>query len=66
MAASTRGALQLEEEIRFYAPDQAELPLLTFPDWECLPYDLFSPPRTLVSQRLQTLYRLPSLAGGSC
>lgn len=54
---------QLEDEIRFYSPDPA-LPVLSFPDWECLPYDVFSPHQELVSQRLSTLYRLPRLTRG--
>ena len=31
-------ALRLEDEIRFFASD---LPVLHFPDWEILPYDVF-------------------------
>ena len=33
--------------------------ILHFPDWEILPYDAFSPHQDIVSQRLETLYRLP-------
>ncbi len=39
-------------------------PVLSFPDWETLAYDLFSPHPDIVSQRLATLVRLPSLARG--
>ncbi|WP_297528434.1 transcription-repair coupling factor [Thiohalobacter sp.] len=42
----------------------AELPLLGFPDWETLPYDAFSPHQDIISERIETLYRLPSLARG--
>ena len=52
---------QLEDEIRFYGP---ALPILPFPDWECLPYDVFSPHQDIISQRLATLSRLPKLARG--
>jgi transcription-repair coupling factor (superfamily II helicase) len=38
----------------------SDLPVLTFPDWETLPYDVFSPLPELVSERLLTLHRLPS------
>jgi transcription-repair coupling factor (superfamily II helicase) len=32
--------------------------VLTFPDWETLPYDHFSPHQDLVSERLSTLYHV--------
>ncbi len=57
-----QGAARLEREVRFFAGET--LPLLAFPDWETLPYDLFSPHQDIVSQRLETLYRLPDAAGG--
>jgi transcription-repair coupling factor (superfamily II helicase) len=62
IAAGTLAAQRLEDEIRFYAP--ADLPVLAFPDWETLPYDAFSPHQDIVSQRLETLYRLPALNRG--
>ena len=34
------------------------------PDWETLPYDVFSPHQDIVSQRLATLYRLPQRRRG--
>lgn len=40
------------------------LPLLGFPDWETLPYDAFSPHQDIISERIETLYRLPSLERG--
>ncbi len=58
---SSFAAQRLEDEIRFYAPS---LPILPLPDWESLPYDLFSPHQDIISQRLETLYRLPDLASG--
>ncbi len=61
IATSSFSAQRLEDEIRFYAP---ELPILPFPDWECLPYDVFSPHQDIISQRLETLHRLPELARG--
>jgi transcription-repair coupling factor (superfamily II helicase) len=54
-------ALRLEEEIRFYA---GELPVLHFPDWEILPYDVFSPHQDIVSQRIATLSRLHDIRCG--
>jgi len=58
----TQSALQLELEIPFYADKNLEL--LTFPDWETLPYDSFSPHQDIISQRLATLNRLPTLTQG--
>lgn len=58
----TRSAEQLIEELSFFCGES--LPLLSFPDWETLPYDGFSPHQDIVSERLKTLYRLPSLNSG--
>jgi transcription-repair coupling factor (superfamily II helicase) len=52
----------LERELRFFAPPG--LPLLHLPDWEVLPYDLFSPHPDIVSERLATLARLPYATRG--
>jgi transcription-repair coupling factor (superfamily II helicase) len=46
-------ALRLREEIPWFEP---ELRVLTFPDWETLPYDHFSPHQDLVSERLAALH----------
>ena len=59
------GARELERltaELRFFAGDA--LPLLRLPDWEVLPYDLFSPHPDIISERLQTLYELPHVRHG--
>ncbi len=61
-------AQRLQEEVKFYTnssnTDTAEIPLLTFPDWETLPYDIFSPHQDIISERLTTLYHLPDLTRG--
>ena len=62
VAADTHAAQALEAEIAVFAGDSLEV--LEFPDWETLPYDLFSPHSEIVSQRIATLYRLPSLRRG--
>ena len=49
-------------ELDFYLDECTTL--LRFPDWETLPYDLFSPHQDIVSERLQTVAMLPSLASG--
>lgn len=62
VAADTPAAERLEREIPFFAG--ATLPVLSFPDWETLPYDAFSPHQDLISERLAALHRLPRLARG--
>lgn len=57
-------ALRLETELRFYLGNNSAYPILAFPDWETLPYDVFSPHQDIVSQRLETLYRLPNTRRG--
>jgi transcription-repair coupling factor (superfamily II helicase) len=61
--ADTPAAYRLEVELQFFARESG-LPVLTFPDWETLPYDVFSPHQDIVSQRLATLYQLPALERG--
>jgi transcription-repair coupling factor (superfamily II helicase) len=51
----------LEDELAVFA---GSLPVLHFPDWDTLPYDLFSPHPEIVSQRIATLYRLPATRRG--
>lgn len=57
-------ANRLEDELRFYCSGQQNLPILHFPDWETLPYDIFSPHQDIISERLATLYQLPRLEHG--
>jgi transcription-repair coupling factor (superfamily II helicase) len=61
LTADSQSAERLEQELKFFAP---ELPVLHFPDWETLPYDLFSPHQDIISQRIASLYRLPELVHG--
>ncbi|MEZ5510184.1 MAG: transcription-repair coupling factor [Gammaproteobacteria bacterium] len=58
----TQTALQLEQEIPFFGENATEI--LSFPDWETLPYDSFSPHQDIISQRLATLYKLPQIKQG--
>ncbi|MEZ5528932.1 MAG: transcription-repair coupling factor [Porticoccaceae bacterium] len=59
---SARAAQELESELHFFLA--GERPVFPFPDWETLPYDLFSPHQDIVSERLRTLFRLPGVAAG--
>ncbi len=54
---------RLADELSFFLGDSA-LPVTVFPDWETLPYDVFSPLPELVSQRLRTLHRLSRMPRG--
>ncbi len=58
LAESAVIADQLENEILFFAND---IPVLRFPDWETLPYDVFSPHQDIISERLTFLYQLQHL-----
>lgn len=63
----TPTALRLEQELSvfFAAADPAQtVPVFSFPDWETLPYDQFSPHQDIISQRLRTLYQLPAVTHG--
>ncbi|HTW76133.1 MAG TPA: transcription-repair coupling factor [Steroidobacteraceae bacterium] len=62
IAADVRELERLAAELQFFAG--AQLPILTLPDWEVLPYDVFSPHPDIVSERLRTLANLPSLQRG--
>ncbi|MDF0749102.1 transcription-repair coupling factor [Marinobacter sp. 71-i] len=71
---STEEAIRLEQSMRFYlglptdedepaiTPDGLEL--LSLPDWETLPYDLFSPHQDITSRRIRALHRLPGTSHG--
>ncbi|WP_323754546.1 transcription-repair coupling factor [Marinobacter sp.] len=71
---STDEALRLEQAVRFFLslPPEEDgatlsddgLELLSLPDWETLPYDLFSPHQDITSRRIRTLHRLPSTDHG--
>ncbi len=62
IAPDARALDDLERELRFFMP--AGLPLLHLPDWEVLPYDLFSPQPDIISERLATLAQLPTATRG--
>ena len=62
VTATARDAERLAEELAFFAT--AGLTILSLPDYETLPYDVFSPHPDSTSQRLATLAALPDLAHG--
>jgi transcription-repair coupling factor (superfamily II helicase) len=62
LVPDTPSALKLEQEVRsFLCKDK---PLVTFPDWETLPYDNFSPHQDIISQRIHALHRLQQATDG--
>ena len=62
VVADEHRAYRLEEELRFFAGDS--LGIRHFPDWETLPYDVFSPHADIVSERLALLHALPGMGRG--
>ena len=62
VATDTEAAFHALGEIRFFG--SGAVPVLTFPDWETLPYDHFSAHQDIVSERLETLYELPGMRRG--
>jgi transcription-repair coupling factor (superfamily II helicase) len=60
VAADALDAQRLVDEIPYFNPSLTVRPL---PDWETLPYDTLSPHQDLVSERLETLFRLSQRAG---
>ncbi|NOR81558.1 MAG: DEAD/DEAH box helicase, partial [Methyloprofundus sp.] len=63
LTPDTQTALRLEHELAFFLQD--EYPILHFPDWEVLPYDVFSPLPEIVSERLKALAKLPEVTRGA-
>ena len=59
----SQSANRVTEELSFYRNEE-EIAILNFPSWETLPYDRFSPHQDIISERIQTLYRLPRLKQG--
>jgi transcription-repair coupling factor (superfamily II helicase) len=57
----THSAYLAESHIRFFSGLEN---VQIFPDWETLPYDVFSPHEELISQRLKTLHQLPRTQKG--
>ena len=64
VARDNHVAHQLESDLHTLLGRDGDVPVVTFPDWETLPYDVFSPHPDIVSQRLSALHRLPMLARG--
>ena len=59
---STLELLQLEQELTFFCGSDVAVHVLS--DWETLTYDRVSPHQDIISQRIRTLYALPTLTSG--
>src|SRR5476649_745837 len=57
----TLTATRLEYELQFFQQPQTHQLLVSFPDWETLPYDQFSPHQDIISDRLSALHKIPTL-----
>ena len=55
VARDDRRLAAMAEALKFFAPD---LPVLTFPGWDCLPYDRVSPNPDISAARMATLAAL--------
>lgn len=64
ITGSTDEAQTLAQELAFYHDEQQDDALLSLPDWETLPYDMFSPHEAIISQRIRTLHQLPRMRRG--
>lgn len=62
ITSDTASAQRLESELSFYAGKSQVI--LHLADWETLPYDSISPHQDIISERLKTLYQLPTVEQG--
>ena len=60
ITATTAEASTLRRAISFFLQD-SNIETKVFPDWETLPYDIFSPHQDIISDRIQILSELPTL-----
>jgi transcription-repair coupling factor (superfamily II helicase) len=63
VTSDNQTALRLEHELAFFL--QNTHPIMHFPDWETLPYDVFSPLPDIISERLKTLALLQQVKRGA-
>jgi len=62
ITADVNQAQLLQHELDFFISGKCKI--LELPDWETLPYDIFSPHQDIISQRLTTLYQLSDMQSG--
>ena len=64
VCVDTEASERLLRELRYFLARHEDVPVLSLPDWETLPYENFSPHQDIVSQRLSALHQLPRLKRG--
>ena len=64
ITSSAQEANSLTSVLNFFLKDK-NVPILSFPDRETLPYDVFSPHQDLISKRLETLSKLSNISRGA-
>ena len=62
VASSSEDVERVANELLFFGVPSAHV--LTFPEWETLPYDVFSPHDDLISDRLATSFDLLQVTSG--
>lgn len=65
ITSDTLTASRLDYELQFFQHPEAKQLHISFPDWETLPYDQFSPHQDIISDRLAALYKMPALQQGA-
>ena len=55
IATNHKSLLIMHDAIRFFYPD---IEVMTFTEWDCLPYDRMSPTPAVSGKRMQTLIKL--------
>ncbi len=63
VTATEEHVVSLQDQLNRIAP---HIPCLSFPAWDCLPYDRVSPSQDIVTQRLETLTTLLHSPGRYC
>ncbi len=59
VTSSAQQAAEQTQALQFFSAN-CDVPVFSFPDWETLPYDIFSPHQDIISARLRTLAQLPT------
>ncbi len=65
ITADVHSAQRLQEAVQFFLANDPQLAIERLADWETLPYDVFSPHESIVSQRLRCLSQLRHFVAGA-
>ncbi len=64
LTPDVNSTVNIVDELGAYLANTKTMPVITFPDWETLPYDLLSPHEDIISERLAVLSALFDLKKG--